>query len=147
MKRSSIHTIFYRNNFILKSFKLKWVRLHIYIKYTGLAFCSCVWKLTHVFPHASRIWSIFNLYIHSLIVLRNLVAYNRFLHHLNFQMITNSTYKYLVKYRELTVARELKIMRRVIEIKEMHYVQKYIYLHKSITCSSFLSLTVYYKPW
>lgn len=147
MKRSSIHTIFYRNNFILKSFKLKWVRLYMYIKYTGLAFCTCIWKLTHVFSHASRIWSMFNLYIRGLIVLRNLVAYIRFLHHLNFQMITNSTYKYLVKYRGLTVARELKIMRRVIDIKEMHYVQKYIYLHKSITCSSFLSLTVYYKPW
>lgn len=89
----------------------------------------------------------FNLYIRGLIVLRNLVAYIRFLHHLNFQMITNSTYKYLVKYRGLTVAGELKEMRRVIEIKEMHYVQKCIYLHKSIsTCSSFLSLTVYYKP-
>lgn len=61
-------------------------------------------------------------------------------------MITNSTYKYLVNYRGLTVAREPGEMKHVIEIKEMHYVQKYIYLHKSITCSSFLSLTVYYKP-
>lgn len=71
----------------------------------------------------------FNLYIRGLIVLRSLVAYIRFLHHINFQMITNPTYKYLVKYRELTVARELKEMRRVIEIKEM-FRSIFIYINQ-----------------
>lgn len=161
-KKYSIHTIFYRNNFILKSFKLKWVRLYMYIKYKGLAFCTCIWKLTNVFSHVHFSWSIFNLYIPSLIVLRNLVAYIRFLHHLNFQMITNSTYKYLVKYRGLTVARELKEMRRVIEIKEMfrsifiyinqlhvHHFFRWLYiisLDKSTRMSALLANTINDAP-
>lgn len=83
-KKYSIYIIFYRNNFIFKSFKLKWVRFYMYIKYKGLVFCICIWKLINVFLYVYFLWLIFNLYICSLIVLWNLVVYIRFFYYLNF---------------------------------------------------------------